>query len=66
LQVLQHSDNAEYMLENLGEDGAIYELREGGLSRLYAALTYWALYGDISDKIDSDFIIETLGDKIKE
>lgn len=47
LPILQHSSNAEYMVDNLGADCVAYELKEGGLSRLHCALAYWALYADV-------------------
>lgn len=52
LPVLQHSENAEYMLDTLGEDSAAAELERGGLSQLHCALAFWALYADVRREIE--------------
>lgn len=66
LPVLQHTDNAEYMVDNFGGDSVEHAVKESGITGLHQSLAYWALYADVADKIDSDFIIEVLGDKIEE
>ena len=59
LDVLKHSDNEEYMIDNLG--GASEVLDSSGLNGLHSALAYWAMYADVQeiirDKLD---IIEDL------
>lgn len=52
LDVLQYSDNSEYMVDELGNDYAGQVLRDCGLSGLHTALAYWALYADVMDYID--------------
>lgn len=52
LDVLQHSDNTEYMIDNLGNDEASEVLTQGGLSGLHTALAFWALYADVQDKVE--------------
>ena len=50
LDVLQHSDNAEY-----GIDEGLIDAQESiktGLSTLHCHLAFWALYADVSDCID--------------
>lgn len=62
LPVLQHSNNAEYMVDNLGEDSAASTLKEGGLSGLHCALAFWAMYADIQDILSDtmDDVIDTI------
>lgn len=55
LQVLQVSDNAEYMVEELGADSAGQVLKENGLSGLHAALTFWAMYADVQSVLERAF-----------
>ena len=47
-QVLQHSENDGYALENFGTDCALTE--SGALNT--AALAYGALYGDVSEALN--------------
>lgn len=60
LQVLEHSNNADYMVDNLGTDCLAYVLEKGGLSRLHCALAFWALYADVNEQLDNalDELIE--------
>lgn len=66
LPILQHTDNAEYMVDNFGGDMVKHTVKESGIDGLHQALAYWALYADVADRIDSNFIIDTLGDKVEE
>lgn len=52
LDVLQHSSNTDYMIDNLGTESAGHVLEENGLSGLYSALAFWALYADVQDKLE--------------
>ena len=56
LDVIQHSDNAEYMGDNFGGESMTACIDEGGVDSLHAAMAFWALYADvqelISDKLD--------------
>ena len=49
LDVLQHSANQDYMIDNLG--GASEVLESSGLQGLHQALAYWALYADVQEAI---------------
>ena len=55
LQVLQFSDNAEYMVDEMGADGAGQVLKENGLSGLHAALAFWAMYADVQSVLERAF-----------
>ncbi len=55
LDVLQHSNNEEYMINNFGCEHAGEVLQEKGLSGLHSALAYWALYADVQDALDNAF-----------
>ena len=52
LDVLQHSDNADYMTDNIGGESEI--LKEKGIDGLHTALAYWALYADVQDRITAE------------
>ena len=51
LPVLQHSKNADYMIDNIGDANEVLE--ERGLDGLHNALAYWAMYGDISETLEA-------------
>lgn len=51
LDVLQHSDNEDYMIDQFGNDEAGCVLKDRGLSGLHSVLAYWALYADVTDRI---------------
>lgn len=51
LPVLQLSDNAEYMIDNFGEDSVADSFKRGGLSGLHTALAFWAMYADVQEEI---------------
>ena len=46
LDVIQHSDNEDYMIDNFGIDEAGFILKDKGLSGLHSAIAFWALYAD--------------------
>jgi hypothetical protein len=50
LDVLQHSDNAEYGIDHGIIDAS--ESIKAGLSTLHCHLAFWALYADVCDYID--------------
>lgn len=49
LEVLQHTDNQEAMLDNMGTESAGLALRDGGLGGLHCAMSVWAMLGDCRD-----------------
>ena len=56
LDVIKHSDNADYMQDNFGVEDIAASLESGGINGLHTAMAFWALYADvqdlISDKLD--------------
>jgi hypothetical protein len=52
LDVIQHSDNEDYLIDNLGLEEAGHCLKKGGLNGLHQAIAFWALYADVQDKIE--------------
>lgn len=56
LSITEHSSNADYMIDNMGEESTMEALKSGGLSGLRQALAYWAFYADVQellqDKMD--------------
>ena len=55
LDVIKHSDNADYYADNFGAESLASSL-ESGLDTLHCHIAFWALYADvqelISDKLD--------------
>jgi len=49
LNVIDHSDNENYMIDNNGEDYACEVLKNSGLNGLHSTIAYWAMYADIAD-----------------
>jgi hypothetical protein len=52
LPIINYSDNPDYMVDNFGDECLSTSLREGGLSGLHTALAFWALYADVSEKVN--------------
>ena len=59
LPILQWTDNADYMVDNLG--GADDVLKSSGVDGLHQALAFWALYADVQECID-DALDSELGE----
>ncbi len=53
LEVLQHSDNPENMIEEFGGASAGDILKSQGLSSLHSELSFWAMKQDILDNINN-------------
>jgi len=49
LSIIKHSDNVDYMIDNMGLESAGEALQSGGLNGLHQAIAYWALYADVSE-----------------
>lgn len=52
LDIYQHSENADYYIDNFGADDAAHVLREKGLNGLHQSLAFWAFYADVREKIN--------------
>ena len=52
LDVIKHSDNAEYMSDNFGGDALSACIDAGGVDSLHTAMAFWALYADVQELID--------------
>ena len=64
LEVLQHTNNQEAMIDTLGADSAVQALRGGGLGGLHCAMAVWAMIADCtahSDWTPSEWIVEEEG-----
>ena len=49
LPILEHSDNADYMLDNIG---GLDESLKQGLDTLHCHLAFWAFYADVQDELN--------------
>ena len=61
LDVIKHTDNEDYMADNIG--GLDECAREGGLLSLHTAIAFYAMYADVSDKINDK--LDTLVDELE-
>ncbi len=50
LDMIEHTQNEDYMLDNFGSDMVASALKDG-LDGLHQAVAFWAFYADISDEI---------------
>jgi hypothetical protein len=50
--VLRHTENEEYYEDNFGADALAESLKQGGISTLKMHMAFWALYADVSDKLN--------------
>ncbi len=50
--VMKHSDNEDYYIDNFGVEDAGYVLKERGLSGLHNAIAFWCIYADIQGVLD--------------
>ena len=51
LDVIQHSDNADYYSDNFGADSLAASLKEGGLDALHCHIAFWCMYADVCERI---------------
>ena len=52
LDVIRNSDNSGYYEQNFGADDVAATLKDGGIDKLHTVMAYFAMYGDVSDKIE--------------
>lgn len=62
LDVIQHSDNSDYMTDKFGNDYAGQILADKGLNDLHTAIAFWCMHADVQDKLSDalDTIEESL------
>tara|TARA_R110000803_G_scaffold183400_1_gene245743 strand:- start:183 stop:554 length:372 start_codon:yes stop_codon:yes gene_type:complete len=53
LDVIGHSNNDEYMIDNFGGESLEASLKDGGLNGLHTAIAFWAMYADVQELIDT-------------
>lgn len=64
LDVIQHSDNEDYYIDEFGSDDAGVTLKNGGLSGLHTAVAFWAMYADVQNLISDE--LDTLEEAVEE
>lgn len=64
LPILQYSDNANYMVEELGNEIAGEVFHDKGLDGLHQALAYWAMLADTQEAIHE--LQDDIEEKIQE
>lgn len=64
--VMRHSDNTDYYIDNFGGDGAGHILKERGLDGLHNVIAFWCMYADVQDKLSDalDAVEEAHNDKV--
>ena len=55
LDVMKYSGNTDYLVENFGAEDAGTILSEGGLESLHQAISFWAMYADVQEKLEQAF-----------
>ena len=63
LDIIGHSSNEEYMIDNFGGEALAEALSNSGLDGLHNAIAFWAMYADVQELIDTklDEKVESLG-----
>lgn len=64
LDVIQHSDNEDYYIDEFGIENAGEELKNRGLSGLHAAIAFWCLYADVQGMVSDE--LDKLEDAIED
>jgi len=49
--VMRHSDNVDYYIDNFGGDDAGHVLKKRGLGGLRNVIAFWCMYADVQDRI---------------
>ena len=53
--VMRHSDNPDYYIDNFGNDDAGHVLKERGLDGLHNVIAFWCMYADVQDRLSDAF-----------
>ena len=51
LDVIKHTDNQDYMVDNIGTEELEIALKQGGINQLHTTLAFWSLYADVQDQL---------------
>lgn len=49
LDVMRHSDNEDYYLDNFGGEDAAHVLKDRGIDGLHNVIAFWCMYADVQD-----------------
>lgn len=55
LDVIKHSDNEDYYVQNFGGEALASSLEQGGLDTLHCHIAFWCMYADVQDKLSDAF-----------
>ena len=53
LDIIEHSDNDDYMVDNLGSESLEHALKNGGLSGLHQAIAFYAMLADVNEELST-------------
>jgi hypothetical protein len=53
--VMRHSDNTDYYIDNFGGDDAGKILKERGLDGLHNVIAFWCMYADVQNRLSDAF-----------
>lgn len=51
LDVMRHSDNSDYYVDNFGGEDAGSVLKERGIDGLHNVIAFWCMYADVQDAL---------------
>ena len=51
LDVIKHSDNEDYMVDNLGSESLAHALEQGGLNGLHQVIAFYAMLADLNEAL---------------
>ena len=52
LQVMNHSNNSDYMVDNFGSEYAGDILKESSIENLHTAIAFWAMDADVQEYLE--------------
>lgn len=55
LDVISHSDNEDYMVDNFGSEYAGQIVADKGIDDLHTAIAFWCMYADVQDDLSDAF-----------
>ena len=51
LDIIKHSSNEDYMVDNLGDESLGHALKNGGLNGLHQAIAFYAMLADLNEAL---------------